>query len=152
VKNIVSPMKITDDNICFMSENDPADELDLVDFLNKDMKNKGVTAADVTRRTGLSPSQISKILNRESPAGVKALDCFAVALNLPKETLYQIAGRLSKPKNDDQKRQELNHLFDMMTEGNQDDQIAYARMKLQMQEREDKNKKNGKGNRPSKDL
>src|SRR5689334_9608908 len=151
MKIIVSPMKITDDNISFMSEREPAEELDLVDFLHKDMKAKGVTAADVTRR-GLSASQVSKILNRESPAGQKALEIFADALNLPYETLYRLARKSTKPKSDDVKRQELIHLYDMMSEGNQDDQLAYARMKLQMQEREEKNKKNGKGNRPSKDL
>lgn len=144
-------MKITDDNISFMSENEPEEDLDLVDFLHKDMKEKDVTAADVTRR-GLSASQVSKILNRESPAGQKALEIFAAALSLPYETLYRLARKSSKIQVNDVKRQELNHLFEMMTDDNQDDQIAYARMRLQIQEREEKSKRDGKGKGPTKHL
>lgn len=131
-------MKITNDNMSFMDET----TMDLVDFLWHKMGVKGIAPIDVTKRTGLSASQVSKILNRESPAGPKALDCFADALNLPRELLYQYAGILSKPIKSDEKRQELLHLYDQMNPDNKEDTIDYVRMKIEKQERE--KKKNGK--------
>ncbi len=132
MKSIVSQMKITNDNIYFMSEI----KLDLVDFLLKSMSDKGLVPADITKRTGLSASQVSKILNRESPAGTKAIDCFAQALSLPVDILYQYAGRLSKPLKQDERREELVHLYGMLDEDNREDTIDYARMKLEKQSRE----------------
>jgi transcriptional regulator with XRE-family HTH domain len=68
---------------------------DIVDYLIKIMSEKDVRPTDITRRGGLSPSQVSKILNRESPAGRKALDSFAQALSIPVEELYRRANIIS---------------------------------------------------------
>lgn len=134
MKVIVSPMKVIRANIYFMDET----VTDLVSFLLEEMKIKEISPADISKRTGLSPSQVSKILNRESPAGVKAIECFSQALGLPIGVLYQYAGILPKPLNHDEKRQELVHLYEMMNEENKDDQLSYARMKYEKQEREEK--------------
>jgi len=125
-------MKIINDNMNFMSENG----LDLVDFLLLEMKKKNLAPIDITKRGGLSPSQVSKILNRESPAGPKAIEKFAIALNLPVDLLYQYAGLFTKPIDLDEKREELLHLFSQMSDENREDTVDYARMKLQKQERE----------------
>jgi transcriptional regulator with XRE-family HTH domain len=138
VKVFVSPMKIVNDNMYFMTEN----QGDLVDFLLREMSVKKLVPADITRRSGLSPSQVSKVLNRESPAGSRAIECFAKTLDLPVTILLQYAGKLPKLTNSDPREQELVHLFGMMSAENRDDTIDYARMKLEKQERE--NKKDGK--------
>ena len=131
-------MKVANDNIYIMDET----TVDLVSFLLAEMKAKEISPADITKRTGLSASQVSKVLNRESPAGTKAIECFAHALSLPIDVLYQYAGKLPKPLQHNEKRQELVHLFEMMSEDNKDDQLLYARMKLEKQEREEKNSVN----------
>lgn len=146
VKIIVSLMKVSNDNICFMRET----EVDLVEFLLLEMRSKSITPADITKRTGLSASQVSKVLNRESPAGAKAIECFAQALSLPIDVLYQHAGILPKPLRHDEKRQELVHLYEMMNDDNKEDQIAYARMKLEKQDREEK--KSVKSSRSAKNI
>lgn len=146
MKNIVSQMKITSANIYFMDEK----TVDLVTFLLEEMRVKRVSPADITKRTGLSASQVSKVLNRESPAGIKAIECFAQALGLPVDILFQYAGMLPKPLNHDEKRQELIHLYETMDNENREDVIDYARMKLEKQNREEN--KSAKRSHPAQAL
>ena len=139
MKIIVSPMKLLNDNINFMSET----SLDLVAFLIKEMDDQELVPADITKRSGLSASQVSKILNRESPAGTRAMECFAIALNLPFDTLYRISKGLPLSSgNQEERRNELIHLFDQATSISQEDIIDYVKMRLDKDKRE--LKKNGK--------
>jgi len=133
---LLSPMKITGDIFCVMNEKD------FVDFLLDVMEDKEISPADITKRSGLSPSQVSKILNRESPAGQKALDSFARALNLPVDDLYRRAGILPMKPNDDETVSEITHISHALSEENRQDVRDYARLRLQKQERE--KSKNGK--------
>lgn len=132
-------MKFPNDIFCGMSE-----KLDVVDYLLKVMEDRELIPADITKRSGLSPSQVSKVLNRESPPGQKALDSFSKALNLPADDLYRRAGILPMKPNADETVSEIVHIYHMLTEINQGDLLDYAKNRLAKQERE--KKKNGKRN------
>lgn len=127
------------------------EELEFKDWVDKLMKDENLGVREFARRIGISHPTVLDILSGITPS-LKTCKAIAEYTRTPLSVVLQRAGIMNGPKMTDEKRQELIHLYDMMNEGNQDDQIAYARMKLQMQEREDENKKNGKGNRPSKDL
>lgn len=125
-----------------MNENLP----DLVDFLLAQMKVKGLVPADISKRSKISPSQVSKILNRESPAGQKALQSFAEALDLPAELLFQYAGILGKSVQSDEDEKELLHLYKKMNGNNKSDLVEYARMKMKQQQEREKNGKRDRVN------
>jgi len=139
MKTFISPMKLSDDNIFFMDET----KVDLVEFLTKEMKEQDLLPADITKRSGLSASQVSKILSRESPAGTKALECFSQALGIPYDTLYRYSKNLSKQP--DERRNELIHLYDQAKEESREDIIDYAKMRVEKDKREVG--KNGKRDR-----
>lgn len=143
MKITVSQMKIRNANIYFMSE---IDDVDLVSFLMAEMKRKNVMPADITKRTGLSASQVPKILNRESPAGKKALKCFAQALNLPIDLLYRKAKILPDMNKEDETVSELKHIYFTLNHDGQENLIEYARWQLQLQEGK------GDGKRQSSDV
>lgn len=136
VKNIVSPMKFLSDIFCVMNEKE-----DLVTYLSRVMDERDLSPADITKRGGLSPSQVSKVLNRESPAGEKAIKSFAKALNLPVDDLYRRAGILPLKPNDDETVSEIVHIYHLLNENNKDDLLDYAKNRLTKQEREKKNAK-----------
>lgn len=124
-------MKFTIDIFRVMNE-----KLDFVDYLLMNMEEKGLIPADITKRSGLSPSQVSKILNRESPPGKKAIDNFAIALRLPVDDLYRRAGILPVKPSDDETVSEITHIYHNLTDENREDLLDYARSRLQKQERE----------------
>jgi transcriptional regulator with XRE-family HTH domain len=121
------------------------ESMDVVEYLLKVMEERELIPADITKRSGLSPSQVSKVLNRESPAGQKALDSFAKALNLPPDDLYRRAGILPMKPNADEVVTEIVHIYHMLSEDNKGDLLDYAKNRLSKQEREEK--KNAKRDR-----
>jgi transcriptional regulator with XRE-family HTH domain len=122
------------------------------DWLNSVLQDKGWSQSELARRAGVSRATVSDVLLGQEKAGYKLCLGIASALNVPPETVLQVAGLLPGAPKQDEKRQELIHLYEMMSEDNRNDQLDYARMKLEKQEREEKNKNNGKNNRPSKSL
>jgi len=67
---------------------------DFPEWLNKILKTKSMSQAELARRSGVSPSQISKILNRISPAGIISCIEIADALKMRREIILRKAGWL----------------------------------------------------------
>lgn len=122
------------------------------EWLESELETRDWSMADLARYAGVARGSVANVLRGDRNPGKDFCDGVAKAFKIAPEIVYRRAGILPPEPKQNEKRQELIHLYEMMSEDNQDDQLAYARMKLQMQEREDKNKKNGKGNRPSNDL
>lgn len=104
----------------------------VLDELNK----RDWTQADLVRASKKSRGTISKAINgvNEPEPGTVAAIC--EAFGYPREIGYRIVGLLRPELKQDDKRQELIHLYEMMSEDNKEDQLAYARMRLEKQERE----------------
>ena len=64
------------------------------EWLEKELRLRNMTQAELTRKSGLSIAQVSRIVNMQSPAGVHALDSIAKAFDLPVETVFRAAGIL----------------------------------------------------------
>ena len=128
VKLFVSLMKFSGAILCVMNENE------LIQFLLQEMKAQGLSPADISRRGNLSPSQVSKVLNGDSPAGQKALEGFAIALRLPVSLLYQKSGRLPLPIDKDDKIAEIEHIYYNLDDPNRSELLEYARLRLKLQE------------------
>lgn len=107
----------------------------VLDELNK----RDWSQADLVRASNKSRGTISKAINGVNEPEPETVAAICEAFGYPRETGYRIVGLLQPDLNHDEKRSELIHLFEMMSDDNKEDQLAYARMKLDKQEREGKN-------------
>lgn len=107
----------------------------VLDELNK----QNWSQADLARASKKSRGTISKAINGMNEPEPETVAAICEAFGYPSEIGYRIVGLLPPELQPDEKRQELVHLFEMMSEDNKDDQLLYARMKLEKQEREEKN-------------
>ncbi len=69
------------------------------------------------------------------PIGWDALIALAKALNAPPQTVLQLAGLLDKPGKISPLRDEWNHLFDKLSDSDQEEMLALARLKARRGEK-----------------
>jgi hypothetical protein len=103
------------------------------------------------RASRKSRGTISKAIGGVNEPEPETVAAICDAFEYPREIGYRVIGWLDPEPMQDEKRQELVHLYGMMNEDNQEDQLLYARMKLEKQEREEKNK-NVKTSRTAKNI
>jgi len=120
------------------------------EWLQKEMNNREWTISDLARYANVARGSIGNILRGERNPGVDLCEGIARAFKIAPEIVYRHAGLLPPEPKQDEKRQELIHLYELMNLDNKEDQLAYARMKLDKQEREEKN--NAKRSRASQGL
>jgi transcriptional regulator with XRE-family HTH domain len=119
-------------------------------WLQQEMDNRGWSISDLARSANVARGSIGNILRGERNPGIDVCEGIAHAFKISPEIVYRRAGLLPPALEQDEKRQELVHLYEMMSEDNKDDQLSYARMKLEKQEREGKN--NVKTSRTAKNI
>lgn len=117
----------------------------LPEWTTKILRDTGWTQSELASKSGLSRTAINDVVNGKVRGGYKYAIAIAEAADRPIEEALQAAGLMDIPHDNDQNRQELVHLYNLMDSDNREDTIDYARMKLQKQERE--KKKNGKRDR-----
>lgn len=77
------------------------------EWLQGEMNVREMTKADLVRASGISQSQISKILGMQSPPGKKSLKAIAQAFHLPPEYVFRIAGLLPDQQEPDDLRKKI---------------------------------------------
>ncbi|MBI5950178.1 MAG: helix-turn-helix domain-containing protein [Chloroflexi bacterium] len=107
-------------------------------WLQAEMNTREWSISDLARYAGVARGSIANVLRGDRDPGASLCEGIAKAFKMPPEVVFRKAGILPPDVKPDEKRQELVHLFDMMSEENKDDQISYARMRLEKQEREAK--------------
>lgn len=70
------------------------------EWLEGKLREKNLIPFDITKRTGLSSAQVSRILSGERSPGVDALIAIADALRLPREEVFRAAGLLNDKNKD----------------------------------------------------
>jgi transcriptional regulator with XRE-family HTH domain len=101
------------------------------DWLVDQLNQKGMTQADLVRRTGISSGHISKIVSGERGAGEKTMAAVSRALQIPPEEVFRKFGLLPpKPKDsiDDEEMLFLYHQFQL---SEKEDLKEYMKFKLQ---------------------
>lgn len=71
------------------------------DWLTNELKQRGITPAQLSRSANKSQAVIGRILNNEREASPETLQAIARALKLPIELIYQKAGLLPPSSADD---------------------------------------------------
>jgi transcriptional regulator with XRE-family HTH domain len=107
---------------------------DFSQWLRDELAKKGLVQADIARRAGLSPSQVSRIINARSAPSQDALASIARSLRLPPEEVFRRAGLLPPIPGEDTEITELDHIARQLDETNKNDLVRYARLRLQIQE------------------
>jgi len=99
--------------------------IDFAEWLRLEMDKAGVSQAELSRRSGISPSQISKILSMQSAPGKVALMAIADALRLPSETVFIAAGMIRSKPEDTPTLEEVNHKLSLLPEDQQRQVLEY---------------------------
>ncbi|HEY4761633.1 MAG TPA: helix-turn-helix transcriptional regulator [Thermoguttaceae bacterium] len=106
----------------------PVTITDFAEWLEKELIEQKVTQAELSRRSGISPSQISKILNMQSSPGPEACTAIARALDLPEEEVFRHAELLSPKTEDAPNLAEWVHLFLSADPAERDRMLELARV------------------------
>jgi transcriptional regulator with XRE-family HTH domain len=110
-------------------------EDDFTTWLLREIDSRGWSYADLARESGLSPGSIGNVARRTRKPGIEFCEAVARAFNYPLDVVLAAAGRGDK-KPESEKRSLLEHMFDMLPEGEQDDVLDYVRFKQEQWRRE----------------
>lgn len=108
------------------------------DWLEEKMLERGLTQAELARRSKTTSATISRILNGERNIGPEMCVAVAGALKVPPDDVYRAAGLLPMKPNNDETVTEIVHIYHLLNEDNKDDLLDYAKNRLSKQERGDK--------------
>lgn len=70
------------------------DYIKLVEVIKSCLEEQGLNQAELAEKSGLSPSQVSRILKMESTPSQEAIVSISRALKLPADVLFRAAGLL----------------------------------------------------------
>lgn len=108
---------------------------DFSTWLQNELDTRGWTKAELSRRSGISASQVTRIMNREQNPGQESLESIARALRLPPETVLRAAGLLPQKADQSPNFDELLYVFEQMTDDEQNELLAMGRLKIEMREK-----------------
>jgi transcriptional regulator with XRE-family HTH domain len=101
------------------------------------LSEKGWTQAELARRSGVSPAQITRVLSGERGLGEQSILAIAEALKLPPDEVYRAAGLLPQ-MGDDPYAREAAHLIGLLSEDQKRSAIEILRTLVSVEERKKK--------------
>ncbi len=100
-------------------------------WLRNEIREKGISAAEFSRRSNLSPSQVARLLSGERNPGEESLRAISDTLGIPIEVSYRAAGKLpSKPK-DNVEFEELLFLWSQLNPLDRQEMKEFIKIKLE---------------------
>ena len=117
-----------DSNILFMTRDNEVDisiTEDGVEYILIELKSRDWSPSDLAKRSGLSRSQISRILNREQGFGFESAVKIAHAFKIRPEKLLVLAGILPRESEETRELAEINYKISQLPP---DKQLAIKEM------------------------
>ena len=105
--------------------------IDFAIWLKDQLDQRDISQAELSRRSGLSPSQVSKILNMHSPPGRKALEAIASTLRIPPETIFRAAGLLPPQEQGVATLEEVNYKLSLLPPDQQQQVLVFVEFLLE---------------------
>lgn len=130
VKRVITREKVTSVIMFFTM-----DKSSFVEWLEDQLDERTWTPSELSRRSGISQSAISLVLNGERKPGNAFCDGIAKAFKMPPDTVHRLAGLLPVKPNDDSTVSEITTIYHELDDENRQDLLDYARLRLQKQER-----------------
>jgi transcriptional regulator with XRE-family HTH domain len=107
------------------------------EWLAKEMEKREWTQSDLARKADINRQVISTYINRKrAKPDEEVLSAIARAFKMPPETVFRAAGLLPPDSGSDSSTEEITHIYNELNNGNREDLLDYARLRLQKQERE----------------
>jgi len=91
---------------------------DFSTWLLKELENRDWSQVDLSRKSGVSQAQITRVLSGERGIGAKSLNAIAHALKLPPEQVFRAAGLLPQKAENDDWIEEMSHKMKMLSPAN----------------------------------
>ena len=91
-------------------------ETNLPEWLIDKMKERSITAAELSRKSGISAQQISRLLAGQRGVSEVSLRAISEALNIPPEVAFRVAGFLPPAPEQTQQTEQLVYLFERLNE------------------------------------
>lgn len=91
-------------------------ETSLPEWLLEKMNEKGMNAAELSRKSGISAQQISRLLSGQRGVSEVSLRAISEALNIPPEVAFRVAGFLPPLPERTQQIEQLVYLFERLNE------------------------------------
>lgn len=104
------------------------------DWLLREINERGWSQADLSRAANVSRTAISNVLSQQRQPGPDFCQSIAKAFGYPAATVFQKAGILPPNSELDQQTEEMIHLFDKLTEEQQETMIGMARFFVERRE------------------
>jgi len=108
-------------------------KVEFVEWLEEEMRVKNISRAELARLSGISPPQISKILNMQSAPSENSLSAIAHAVGYPPETVFRLAGLLPDTGEETSDLQELKHLYSNASDQTKAEILDFVRYKSKKQ-------------------
>ena len=91
-------------------------ETSLPEWLLEKMEEKGMNAAELSRRSGISAPQITRLLSGQRGVSEVSLRAISEALNIPPEVAFRAAGFLPPVPEKTEAHEQLIYMFDKLNE------------------------------------
>lgn len=101
-------------------------------WLEQELENRGWKQADLARSANLDSAAVSMLLNGRRKPGEVTCNAIARAFGIPAETVFRFAGILPNHPGLDEDFEELKHIFNQMTDEEQEEFLAQGRLKIDL--------------------
>ena len=91
-------------------------ETSLPEWLLEKMEEKGMNAAELSRRSGISAPQITRLLSGQRGVSELSLRAISEALKIPPEEAFRVAGFLPPVPERTEAHEQLLYLFDRLND------------------------------------
>lgn len=99
-------------------------------WLLDELKKRDWNQSDLSQRSGISQGAISKVLLGQRKPGLEFCVGVAKALRIPSESIFRAAGLLPEIPEDAEGKEELDYLFNTLSDEGKNDLLIYARFLL----------------------
>jgi transcriptional regulator with XRE-family HTH domain len=110
-------------------------ETNFADWLQETLNEKGWSQAELARRSGISPAQITRVISGERGLGEQSIIALAAAFKLPAETVFRAAGLLPAEREKDPRDKEILHLFGLLADEEKQEILDYVRYRVERAEK-----------------
>lgn len=101
-------------------------ETSLPEWLLEKMEEKGMNAAELSRKSGISAQQISRLLSGQRGVSEVSLRAISEALNIPPEVAFRVAGFLPPAPEKTEAHEQLLYLFNQLDPDKKQELINFA--------------------------
>jgi len=111
-------------------------ETNFPEWLLAELEKRNMTQAELARKSGVTPPQISRILSGTRGTEGKTLSALAHALKLPPEEVYRAAGLLPPEPIETKLTRQITYVTAQLPPEEQQGLLEFAKLRLRLSEKQ----------------